>query len=355
MTRARTKATLEAELEAIREKHQLPALAVSVVQDGETVEIAAVGRRRNDSPVPVSQSDLWHLGSCTKAMTATLIATLVEEGALGWGTTIAESLPDLLPDLDPAWRSVSVEQLLSHRSGLPEDRQPDAVIFPKIREIKGPMREQRRQLVRLVMGQAPAQPPETGMVYSNYGYSVAGAMAEAAARDTWENLLRARVFEPLGMNSAGYGPPGTPGDLSQPRGHEDGKPVEPGIEADNPAVCGPSNSVHCHLGDLGRFAALHLAGAQGKSGFLRPETFADLHRSRSPEGYALGWAVGEQDTPVGPTVSHAGSNGLWTAITWLSPPKNVACLVAANAGVDRALEACQAALRFFVSPYIGEA
>ncbi len=354
MNQARSQAALAAELEAIREKHQLPALAASVVQGGETVEIAAVGRRRSDSPVPVSESDLWHLGSCAKAMTATMIATLVEEGALRWETTIAESFPDLLPDLDPAWRSVTIELLLSHRSGLAEDREPDAVVFPRVRALTGPIREQRRQLVRLVLSQAPFQAPDKSMLYSNYGYTVAGAMAERAAQDSWESLLRHLLFQPLGMESAGFGPPGIPGALTQPRGHLDGKPMEPGVEADNPAVLGPAGSVHCSLEDFGKFASLHLAGARDESSFLDKETFARMHRPRGPEGYALGWGIGDQESALGPTLSHGGSNGMWTAVDWLSPPKNLACLIATNANGDSALEACGEAVNMLLPPYLDE-
>ncbi len=352
MNETKSRSTIETELAALRETHDLPALAASVVQASKTVEIHAVGRRRRDAPEPVTTRDLWHLGSCTKAMTATMIAVLVEEGALTWRTTIAESFPDLLSELHPGWHGISLEQLLSHRSGLPEDREPDAVLFPKVLALRGPLREQRRQLVGLVLKQTPVQPPNTGMLYSNYGYAIAGAMAEQAAQDSWENLLGHLLFEPLGMESAGFGSPGNPDALSQPRGHLGERPVEPGARADNPAVLGPAGTVHCSLADFGKFAALHVAGARGETTFLDQKTFAWMHRPRGAESYALGWGIGEQDSDVGPTLSHAGSNGMWTAIDWLSPPRDLACLVATNAGGDHALTACAEAIKLLATAYL---
>ncbi len=339
-------------LAEICQRRELPALAGAVVRGGEPPALAAVGVRRKGSSDRVSDGDRWHLGSCTKAMTATMIARLVEEGSLAWTTSLGESFAQLQGKIDPAWSAVTLEQLLSHRSGLPEDRQPDAVIFPKLRQLSGPMRQQRLDLVRLVLGQAPLQPPGSTMIYSNAGYSVAAAMAEQASGETWESLVRRLLFQPLGMANSGFGPPGTAGTPDQPRGHDQGTALEPGPEADNPAVCGPSNGIHCSLADFAAFAALHLAGARGEDRVLNADSFAALHQPRGQEGYALGWVVGEEPPPLGPTLSHVGSNGLWTAVAWLSPPQNLACLVVSNAGVEQAMDGCREALDALLQPHL---
>ena len=77
-------------LEAIRKKHDLPALAVVVVKDGAIRDRLAVGVRKLGDPTPVTTNDLFHIGSCTKSMTATLAAMLIEDGKLKWDTTIAD-------------------------------------------------------------------------------------------------------------------------------------------------------------------------------------------------------------------------------------------------------------------------
>ena len=106
-------------LEPIRQKYELPALAGGIVHAGELIGLGAVGVRRVGSPERVTVQDRWRLFSCGKAMTATLIALLVEEGVLSWQTTIGEVFPDLLGTIDAAWQAVTVEQLLAHRTGLP--------------------------------------------------------------------------------------------------------------------------------------------------------------------------------------------------------------------------------------------
>ena len=78
-------------LEPIREKHDLPALAAAVVRGEKTVAVGAVGVRKFRVKKPVTSDDAFHIGSCTKSMTATLIAMLVEDGKLSWEKTVAEA------------------------------------------------------------------------------------------------------------------------------------------------------------------------------------------------------------------------------------------------------------------------
>src|SRR5262245_36895912 len=106
-------------LEPIRAAHKLPALAGAIVTSKGLVAAGAVGVRKAGTDVSVTVNDLWHLGSNTKAMTATLIGTLVEEGKLRWDSTTAEVFPELAADFTPQFRDVTVSHLLSHRAGLP--------------------------------------------------------------------------------------------------------------------------------------------------------------------------------------------------------------------------------------------
>ena len=71
-----------------------------------------------------------------------------------------------------------------------------------------------------VIADKPAHPPGEKYVYSNVGYTIAGAMAEKATGATWEDLVKREVFEPLKLTGAGFGPPKSPDEtLEQPRGH----------------------------------------------------------------------------------------------------------------------------------------
>jgi CubicO group peptidase (beta-lactamase class C family) len=205
------------------------------------------------------------------------------------------------------------------------------------------MRKQRQELVRLVLQQKPAARPGTATAYSNYGYAIAGAMAEAACGKTWEALLRERLFGPLGMTTAGFGPPGDADHVTQPRGHRGKSPVEPGPWADNPAVMGPAGTVHASLTDWAQFVAVQLAGARGDSLFLSADAFTRLQTPAGDDETAAGWLVLERPWARGRVLVHAGSNRLWYAVVWMVPARDFAVLAVSNQGGEGAAKACDEA------------
>jgi CubicO group peptidase (beta-lactamase class C family) len=87
---------LQSLLEPLRRQHDLPALAAAVVTSEGLWAVGAVGVRKQGSGIPVAIDDQFHLGSCTKAMTATLIGMLVEQGKLSWDMSIGRACPELV-------------------------------------------------------------------------------------------------------------------------------------------------------------------------------------------------------------------------------------------------------------------
>jgi CubicO group peptidase (beta-lactamase class C family) len=119
---ASLQAFLEQGVASMRERAQAPAVAALVQKDGEVVAEVAVGLRAEGHPEMVTTHDRWHIGSCTKAFTATMIARLVEQRVMRFEDTLAESLPQLAKDMNPAYRGITVFQLLSHTHGGPAAR-----------------------------------------------------------------------------------------------------------------------------------------------------------------------------------------------------------------------------------------
>src|SRR5215212_10225521 len=94
-----TSAALSADddwLEQIRQKHAVPAIAAAAMREGALVTSAATGTREFGGSEPVTLEDLWHIGSCTKSMTATLAGIMHDEGKVRWEMKIGEVLPHLL-------------------------------------------------------------------------------------------------------------------------------------------------------------------------------------------------------------------------------------------------------------------
>jgi CubicO group peptidase (beta-lactamase class C family) len=338
-------------LEPIRKKHDLPALAVAVVKDGMICDRAAVGVRKYGAPTPVTVDDKFHIGSCTKSMTATLTAIFIEEGKLRWDSTIAEVLPDLKGKMDKQYETVTVNQLLTHRGGVPG--KPPSAAWLKARSQAGTPREQRNDFVAAVLSVPPEAHPGTRYIYSNQGYAIIGVMLEKLADKPWETLITERLFEPLKMKSAGFGVPGTIGKLDQPWGHvrENGKIKA--VQSDNPPAIGPAGTVHCSLEDMARYTMIHLGHSQGDT-LLKPESFRKLHKPPEGADYACGWIVVERPWAGGTALTHAGSNTMWFLVMWLAPEKNFCVVAATNIAGPDAEKGCDEVAAAMIKKWLAD-
>lgn len=321
----------------IRKATGVPGLTSAIAKPGKPTRVAAVGVRKEGSPEVFGAEDLVHLGSDTKAMTATMIATLVEEEKLAWTSTLGEIFPSA--EMNPAFKPVTLEQLLTHRSGLPAN-----VDWWSLGSEKSTT-EQRLALLDRVIRQAPKSTPGTTFLYSNVGYALAGLMAETVAKTSWEDLMRERLFKPLEMASAGFGPPGALGKIDQPWGHGEHKGKLTPSQEDNAPPLGPAGTCHCTMSDWAKFVNLHLLGAKGeKTPILKPETFHALQTPKEGEEYAKGWTVTKRPWAGGKVLTHSGSNTQWFCVAWLAVEKGFALLAATNLGGDTAQKATDQAV-----------
>jgi D-alanyl-D-alanine carboxypeptidase len=329
---------LEQTLNSARDKAQLPAAASLIQIDGKIEARAAVGVRELDHPEAVTLDDRWHLGSDTKAMTATLIARLAERGLIGFDETLPQLFPGIAPRMDSQLSNVTLTQLLSHTSGLPplvSDR--EMTEFLGVLEHDKGVRAQRAMVALHYLIRPPAS--KVGeFSYSNLGYVIAAAAAESRTGESWEVLMEREVWKPLGIRHAGFGAPGKDGKVDQPRGHEtvDGKLValEPGNpRSDNPPASGPSGTVNMSLSDWLLFAQDQLDGLRGRGKLLKPEGYKLLQTPVS-KNYAMGWGVLRDKQGEISLLSHMGTNGFWVTDMRIYPKRGVIFLTAINAGGD---------------------
>lgn len=328
--------TLDEIVEWARAAHGVPAMGVVIVHNGIVVESAAEGLRSALESEPVTVDDLWHIGSLTKNITASLSGALVEMSVMSWNTRPIDIWPELDATIHPQFRNITVRQLLSHTAGIvgvnaAPSQYGDLAI--------GTLTEKRRNFAADLLGQTPIGPVGQES-YSNGGYIIAAAMMETLMSDSWESLVTTYVFGPLGMLDSGFGAPGNPNDLSQPWGHWDQGvnylPVSPGLDADNPQVFGPAGTVHTSLRNYASYMIAHIDGANGIDSFLTSSTFDTLH-APIVNGSALGWGVREVDGEPGVLeLVHAGSNLRWYSVVRIVPELGVGVLYVVNAGGDLA-------------------
>src|SRR5262245_48683428 len=248
-----TEDAVQQQIDAIRTKANLPALGGAIVTTEGLDEAWVSGVRANGHAEEVELDDAWHLGSCTKSMTATLVALLVEAGKLSWDAPLEKLLPECAPTMDEAYRKVTLPLLLSHRAGVPNDASRDGLwsSFCTAGHAEKPTK-QRARMAKAMLSWPPLHAPGTKYQYSNFGASIAGHVTEVAMQESYETLMIDWLFDPLGMTTAGFDAPGEhdeSGTIDAIRGHRaDGTPIEPGPGADNPPAIGPGGRAHASLG-----------------------------------------------------------------------------------------------------------
>lgn len=307
-TETMTETDLQALADTTRQDSDASAAGVAYVDREGYRAVAVSGTRLRDGEIAVTTEDLWHIGSNTKAMTATLAARLVEAGTLSWDTPIGTALANTDIAIHADFADVTLEELLSHRSGLVANLGPFQTLrFLGLDEDRDEVAD-RLAYARIVLEQAPAQ-PRGSFLYSNAGYVVAALVMEQLTGETYEALMAREVFIPLGMESADWGAPGELGAEDQPRGHRQGLlgrwiVQEPTERADNPPVMNSAGRAHMALDDVLDFLSAHLTAEDGP--YLSAESWARLQAPIGEERYGLGWGGGEDLA-----LRHAGSNTMW--------------------------------------------
>lgn len=327
---------LEETLRRIRVEHDLPALAAAVVR-GDSIQTAAVGVRRVEASDRVRIDDRFHIASCTKSMTAMLAAILVEQGRLRWTSRLVDIVPELESRIRPEYRGATLEQLLAHAARMPAYTQFGPQRLEELKAFRGTPTEQRLAFLAEVLSAEPATRASGDGAYSNVGYTAAALMMERATGESWEELMRTRLFRPLGLRDVGFGWPATPASPEQPRGHvrRGGRVTAQPLDDSYmlPIVLWPAGAVNSSIGDLARYAGDHLRGLRGEKALLPTSAYHKLHRTLSgePQGFTLGWGV-RRDSRWGTVHYGAGSGGTFFVRIFIVPDFDVAIVVASNSG-----------------------
>jgi CubicO group peptidase (beta-lactamase class C family) len=196
----------------------LPGAGALQLRNGKITHLAVVGFRSLQSLEPMELTDQFHLGSATKAMTAVVAASLVEDGALSWDRPLSEVFPELR--LDRGYASVTLADLASHRAGLPRDASVSDTWRQELLKLPTAA-EQRLAIAARVLEAPPAFAPHATMNYSNLGYMILGLAIERAAKEPFERVMQERLFNRLDMKSCGFFAPGvSTTSADAPRGHD---------------------------------------------------------------------------------------------------------------------------------------
>lgn len=303
---------LDATLDRAWKASGAPAVAAAVVQDGKSVWTQSVGKSDVEKSLAVTPETPFRIASLTKAFTATAILQLVAEKKLGLDDAVGASLPDL-PD---GWKKVTVRQLLTHTSGIPSyTERPDF-----IKDLT--KRFTPSELIALTADTKLDFDPGTEWKYDNTGYVILGALLEKKEGKPYPEILRKRIFSPLGMKHTDVDLGDKP--LSNGGYTKDDKPAIL-IHMSQPYAAG---SIVSTIGDMAKWAA-----AQGSPKLLPPALWQEMLspvtlKNGRTHPYGFAWSFGQANGV--PTVEHSGGIPGYATYILRVPSKNLAVVVLTN-------------------------
>ena len=317
--------------------YEVPGAAVAIVKDGDVVLTKGFGVRTLGETALVDADTLFAIASNTKAFTAGLLATLVDEGALSWDDRVVDHLPGFRLHDPYATREMTVRDLLSHRSG----NASGAGDLLWLRSIYT-----RDEIVRRLRFIEPVHGFRARYGYQNVMYIAAGELAEAAGGASWDKLLSERIFAPLAMATANTSirEREEGGNWATP--HMSIRGTVQTIEPENVDNLGGAGAINASANDLSRWLLLQLGN--GKLGSVRvysEEQAREMHtphvllpigdaapelRARQPRfsTYGLGWRM--TDYLGRKLVNHGGGLAGMTSLTTLVPEENLGVVVLTN-------------------------
>ncbi|MFI4896928.1 MAG: serine hydrolase [Phycisphaerales bacterium JB059] len=330
--------------ETAREAWDVPGAAVCVVRGDEIVFSRGFGLRDREAGLGADEETLFGIGSCTKAFTTMLLGQLVEEGAIDWDDRVQEHLPEFaLKERDRA-AGMTVRDLVTHRSGLPRH---DLAWY-------GNPEASRDELLAMMRHHEATAPIRSVWQYNNLMYMAAGMVVERVTGKSWEENIRERIFEPLGMERANTRIEALVSDPNHAKAYADFDGELRRVEYRRITAVGPAGSINASVEEMGAWMIAQLnGGAFGETRLVEEGQVAMMHRPQmlmpggeggvvTGLGSGLGWVV---DLYRGHRrVHHSGGiDGFSTTVT-LVPEDRLGIAVLTNASTGLAGVAAQHAL-----------
>ena len=347
-------ANLDAFIAKTLKEYAVPGAAVAVVRDGKVALVKGYGVRNATKPGAVDENTIFQLASVTKTLTATAVATVVDEGKLDWDKPIFNYLPEFA-GYDPYMtRWLTERDLLAQRTGWPAftGDQLDSFGYD------------RAEILRRLRFFKPRYSLREVAQYSNPGFFVAGEVAARCAKQSWNDLVEQRLFQPLEMSRSGTVIKALQ-DPNATAAHAlvDGKiaVVEP-TELD---VTGAASSGTSTAADMSKLLLMFLnEGTYNGKRILKPETvaemfkrsmvskidFTDLPPISDTTGFYYGLGVGSYDYVGHQTIEKGGALAGVRTIIVLVPDKNAGIVVLANLNLTAFPEAVRA---YFLNQVLG--
>jgi CubicO group peptidase (beta-lactamase class C family) len=267
----------DAYVASVLETFAVPGVAIAIVKDGRVVLARGYGVRRLGDPAPVDARTQFGIASNTKVFTATALALLVEEGKVEWDAPVIRYLPGFAMYDPYVTRELTVRDLLVHRSGLGLGA-GDLLWWP-------PSTYDRKEIGRRLRYIRPATSFRSAYAYDNVLYLVAGQVIESVSGQSWEDFVRTRILDRVGMTHSDvhHSAAGQPGNVATPHAevNDTVRPVAPFL-SDN---TNPAGGIVSGAEDMAKWIMVQLDSGRVADGsrLFSPASTRQLWREVTPQ------------------------------------------------------------------------
>jgi CubicO group peptidase (beta-lactamase class C family) len=326
----------------------VPGIAVAIVKDGKVVLAKGYGLRKLGDAAPVDENTLFGVGSNTKAFTSAALASLVDAGKISWDDKVYERLKGFQMYDPYVSHEMTIRDLLTHRSGMGLG-EGDLLFWPHTTFT-------REDIIYRLRFMKPASSFRSHYAYDNLMYIAAGQIIPAVTGKTWEEYIREKILQPLGMKTTNLSTTAfKPGDdYAWPHSKLDGKlQTIPFQDLDN---AGPAGAINSSVAEMSKWIVLQLDHGKfpGRDERLFSEvqsremwtaqTLTPIGADESPlaalhpkfAAYALGWGV--RDYHGRKLVGHSGGVSGFVTRVLLVPEENLGIVILTNAEEGAAFE-----------------
>jgi CubicO group peptidase (beta-lactamase class C family) len=326
----------------------VPGIAIGIVKDGKVVLAKGYGVRKLGEAAPVGENTLFGIGSNTKAFTSAALASLVDAGKISWDDKVYERLKGFQMYDPYVSHEMTIRDLLTHRSGMGLG-EGDLLFWPHTTFT-------REDIIYRLRFMKPASSFRSRYAYDNLMYIAAGQIIPAVTGQSWEDYIREKILQPLGMKTTTLSTTAfMPGDdYAWPHSKVDGKLQSiPLQDLDN---AGPAGAINSSVAEMARWITLQLnhgkfpgsdarlfSEAQSRE-MWTAQTLIPIGAGESPlaalrpkfSAYALGWGV--RDYHGRKLVGHSGGVSGFVTRVLLVPEENLGIVILTNAEEGGAFE-----------------
>ncbi len=310
---------------------ETPGVAVGIVYHDEVVFAQGFGKRNVEDDLPMTADTLLAIGSSTKAFTTFALGQLVDEGELDWDEPVATYLPDFRLHDEYASLHLTPRDLVTHRSGLPRHD----LVWYNLTE------GDRADLVHRLRHLEPNRELRQTWQYNNLMYLTAGYLLGELDGTSWEDSVRARVFEPLGMDDSNFSVHDSQSRPDFAAGYQRREKQLERMNFRDISLVGPAGSINSSVNDMVEWLRVHLnEGVVDGEHLVSGPQLKDMHTVQMamgafpsdehivPVGYGLGWMI---DVYKGVyRVHHGGNIDGFSANVALFPRKKLGVVVLTN-------------------------